>query len=190
MGHDPCLFLMASNPKMGKKLLLGFLGIANHWSAALLCSTGNLFCVREQRAPPLPALRGIGSTLDKRCGGAGALQAHKWREAWRWMQSLRHGGVSGWGPGGDRARSSRLVHGRRQILLCGWLARAGSFTRSFTHLSKKGSATMAVCSESVIYTVFSKMALIFASRCVSPKLQVEHLIRKLEYLQLLCWGSF
>lgn len=181
---------MASNPKVGKKLLLGFLGTANHWRAALLCGTGNSFCVKEQRTPPLPALRGTGSTLDKRHRSAGVLQAHKWREAWRWMQSLRHGDVSGWGPGGNRASSGRLVHGKMEILLCGWLARAGSLTHSFTHLSKKGSATMVVCSESVIYTVFSKMASIFASGCVSLKLQVQHWIKKLQYLQLLYRGSF
>lgn len=37
---------------------------------------------------------------------------------------------------------------------------------------------MAVYSGFVIYTVFSKMTYIFASRCVSLKLQFQHLVKK------------
>ena len=73
-----------------------------------------------------------------------------------------------------------------KISLCGWLARSGSLTLSFTHLSKKGSGTMVVYSGSVIYTVFSKMAYIFASRYVSLKLEFQHFVKKLECYQLLC----
>lgn len=67
-----------------------------------------------------------------------------------------------------------------KIFLCGWLARSGSLTLSFTRFLKKGSGTMVVYFGTVIYTVFSKMSSIFASRCVSLKLQFQHFVKKLE----------
>lgn len=65
-----------------------------------------------------------------------------------------------------------------EILLYVWLARSRRLTLSFPHLSKKGSGTMAVYSGSVTYTVFSKMAYILTSRCVSLKLQFQHFVKK------------
>lgn len=67
-----------------------------------------------------------------------------------------------------------------KIFLCGWLARSESLTLSFTCFLKKGSGTMVVYFGTVVYTVFSKTSSIFASKCVSLKLQFQHFVKKLK----------
>lgn len=88
---------------------------------------------------------------------------------------------------GGRSSNRRLVHDQWRFHC---MARSGSLILSFTHPSKKGGGTMVLYSRSVIHTVFSKIACIFASRCVSLKLQFQHFVKELECYPLLCWGSF